>query len=205
MMGGGAPLPYAREVEYLQSTSEQFLNIYTFLGTETKFRYNIDFNCTSNNSSSQNFILGVSNNGRIGPRVFGFYGNFCYSCDSGGTVIGQSFSFNRRYDIDCTFNSDGSISSSIDGAQPQTYSRPFYAEAGKSNRLLGATSSQYGFIGKIYSMKMWVDDVIARDLIPVIDLNGVACMYDKVSGELFYNAGTEAFMTPETNGGGGIS
>ena len=32
------------------------------------------------------------------------------------------------------------------------------------------------------------------DMIPVLDRNNIACMYDKVSGEFFYNQGTGNFI-----------
>ena len=43
---------------------------------------------------------------------------------------------------------------------------------------------------------------LIRDYIPVLNWDDEACMYDNVSNTLFYNAGTGAFLTPETNGGG---
>ena len=39
---------------------------------------------------------------------------------------------------------------------------------------------------------------MVRDYIPVVDKNGVACMYDKVTKELYYNDGTGEFkVKPE--------
>jgi hypothetical protein len=35
---------------------------------------------------------------------------------------------------------------------------------------------------------------LVADFIPVLDLNDTPCMYDKVSGELFYNKGTGEFL-----------
>lgn len=49
------------------------------------------------------------------------------------------------------------------------------------------------FVGKVYGCKVWQDSVLVRDFIPVLDWNNVPCMYDKVSGELFYNKGTGTF------------
>ena len=42
--------------------------------------------------------------------------------------------------------------------------------------------------------KIWVAGVLVRDLIPVLDWSDVACMYDRVSGALFYNAGEGDFV-----------
>lgn len=52
--------------------------------------------------------------------------------------------------------------------------------------------SQYSKI-KLYSFKMYDNNVLVRDYIPVLDKNGVACLYDKVTGKMFYNKGTGNF------------
>lgn len=42
---------------------------------------------------------------------------------------------------------------------------------------------------------------LVLDLIPVLDNNNVACMYDEVSGEFFYNQGTGSFTAGPVIGG----
>ena len=46
----------------------------------------------------------------------------------------------------------------------------------------------------LYSCQIYDNDVLIRDYIPVIDSSGVACLYDKVTNQLFYNAGTGNFI-----------
>ena len=44
---------------------------------------------------------------------------------------------------------------------------------------------------RIHSVKIWENNVLTRDFIPVIDNNDVACLYERVTGALFYaNTGT---------------
>lgn len=47
---------------------------------------------------------------------------------------------------------------------------------------------------KCHYLKVERNGELAIDLIPVVDNNGVVCMYDKVSGEFFYNQGTGEFI-----------
>ena len=47
---------------------------------------------------------------------------------------------------------------------------------------------------QIYSCKLYDNDVLVRDFIPVLDPNGVPCMYDKVESKFYYNAGTGDFI-----------
>ena len=50
------------------------------------------------------------------------------------------------------------------------------------------------FKGKIYSSKIYNNNVLVRDFIPVLDPYGVPCMFDKVTNQYFYNAGTGDFI-----------
>lgn len=46
---------------------------------------------------------------------------------------------------------------------------------------------------KLYSCKIYQNSTICRDFKPALDSDGVACLYDEVSKEYFYNSGTGTF------------
>lgn len=46
---------------------------------------------------------------------------------------------------------------------------------------------------RLYSAKIYDNDVLVRDFVPVLDSDGVACLYDKVYNKCYYNAGSGAF------------
>lgn len=52
---------------------------------------------------------------------------------------------------------------------------------------------------KMYYCKIWNNGEIVRNYVPVLDNNGVACLYDKVSEQLFYGQGTGYFGANETS------
>ena len=54
----------------------------------------------------------------------------------------------------------------------------------------------------IYSCKLYDNDVLVRDFIPVLDGNGTPCMYDKVTKQFFYNQGTGQFIAGPIIGSG---
>lgn len=54
-----------------------------------------------------------------------------------------------------------------------------------------------GASAKLYSFKIYDNDVLVRDFIPTLDDNGVACLYDKVEGKHYYNAGSGSFTYGE--------
>ncbi len=65
--------------------------------------------------------------------------------------------------------------------------------------LFGRRSNSSGSVAKLgqnrlYYCKVWDGDTLVRDFIPVLDMDDVPCMFDKVSGEFFYNQGTGAFQ-----------
>jgi hypothetical protein len=45
----------------------------------------------------------------------------------------------------------------------------------------------------LHYCKLWDNGNLVRDFIPILDWDDNPCMYDKVSGELFYNKGTGDF------------
>lgn len=47
---------------------------------------------------------------------------------------------------------------------------------------------------KVYGLKIYDNDTLVRDFIPVVDLSGVACLYDKVEEKFYYNQGTGKFL-----------
>lgn len=50
----------------------------------------------------------------------------------------------------------------------------------------------------VYYFKIYESDVLVHDYWPCLDSEGVACLYDLVTGEYLYNAGTGEFGTPDT-------
>lgn len=59
----------------------------------------------------------------------------------------------------------------------------------------GFTAEMTNFSGRVFGCKIWQAGVLVRDLIPVVDNNGVASMYDKVSRATFTSSGNP-FITP---------
>jgi len=52
----------------------------------------------------------------------------------------------------------------------------------------------YKHYARVFYLKIWDNDVLVRDFIPVLDKNGTPCMYDKVEKKYYYNAGTGQFI-----------
>ena len=50
---------------------------------------------------------------------------------------------------------------------------------------------------KMYGLKLYKDDILVREFVPIKDQNNIACMYDKVTKEIFYNSGSGNFIAGE--------
>lgn len=86
-----------------------------------------------------------------------------------------------------------------------TYSIPSsnYAENGLSIMLFTQHNSRESDTessacsAKIYSCKIYDNNTLVRDYIPVLDPDRIPCMYDKIEGKYYYNQGTGEFLYDE--------
>lgn len=61
---------------------------------------------------------------------------------------------------------------------------------------MGWAGTSYGVSNtRFYSCKIYTNNVLVFDGIPVVDSNGVACMYDSISKTLKYNAAETGTIT----------
>ena len=47
---------------------------------------------------------------------------------------------------------------------------------------------------RVYGAKISINNKIVQDYIPVLDKNGVPCLYKKIEGKYYYNQGTREFL-----------
>ena len=181
----GAPLPYNAEVEYLQSTGTQYIDLCIVGGSEYDVRAEIGFALKATffafgSRSEQEFrafnFLTITNARRFD------YGTEQYII--GDTEIGVLKDFNFDH-------ATGAYSyGSIDGlAKKETFSNGLKMILFGHNNGGQIVKSNGVMIGKFYIS----DGTNTLDLIPVRK-DGVGMMYDRVSGELFGNAGTGEFI-----------
>lgn len=92
---------------------------------------------------------------------------------------------NKTWAID---NTSGPFTSS--GSLSDTYSIFLFA---RHNPAYGDNKANKPANARTYYCKIWKGGSLVRDMIPVLDWNYTPCMYDKISGRLFYNQGTGTF------------
>lgn len=192
---GGSNLPYAYKVEYLVSSGTQYIDTGYYPNYTT--RALCGFSCV------------FSDTGIFGMRDASYKGSNDFDCiaydtnqigliwrfNSGNIQFPDAFPFvnNKRYDIsvgNSYVKIDGSLYSTATTIAWQSHINTLTIFARKINY-----HEVYCGASKIYYLKITEDGVLLLDYIPVVDKQGIPAMYDKVSGQLFYNQGTGQFIT----------
>ena len=76
-----------------------------------------------------------------------------------------------------------------------TYSKNLpYVEFTDGELQIFARNGGYRSKARLWTFQVYDGETLVRDFIPVLDLDNVPCLYDKVSRGLFYNQGTGAFL-----------
>ena len=197
----GAPPPYDAEVEYLSSDGSQYVDTGVAPNLPCALTYKAGVSFTNTTTRK---IMGLQ-----GGMYFGVV-NGKYQAAQGGTAsVAATVSPNVFYDFGITFNKtdtnfsattppsriDWSLDNMFGTANEAVYyflpstATIWLFVANDATALRGASSIKYFQIER--------NGVLLRDFIPVRVGSGssaVGYLYDRVSGELFGNAGTGSFV-----------
>ena len=172
-------VPYDSKVEYLESPNDGVgTSVYIdtgIIGDETcafeiKFTYYKAQAVFGSRSTNSNAIIVASDRARMGSTM-------AYLVLTNGTTYTVTLDKNAYV---------------INGTSYQLGASAFTTN--NSVCIFSANSvSVSRMVGRIYYFKMWKNGELVRDFIPV-RVGQVGYMYDKVSGVLFGNAGSGAFI-----------
>ncbi|MBO4787056.1 MAG: hypothetical protein J5510_08315 [Prevotella sp.] len=185
---GGSPLPYDAEVEYLESTAKSGFYIDSGIGRPTTFesaeiQTKVQFTSTAGRQiagSTNDFYFGVNAN-----RWECNYNTYKGTADTNIHDYSKRLSVtsNRLY-----------LNVYLDGNSIWSNNISYSATQWGNN--IGifnySVSSTAGWQAKIYKVKIYVNDVLVRDYIPV-RVGTTGYLYDIVSGTLFGNSGSGSF------------
>ena len=179
-------LPYDSEVEYLECTRQQWIDTGISLYNVPSFSFEIDFEPTANYDFNAIFCINSStvNEGWMystGSSVFRL-------CSKGTQTIYASLNNKHIWKLDWTVNG---FTYTLDNTTQSVN----YTTTEKINTLspLWLLHRVDYATGKLYGFKLWKENVLVMDLIPVrVGTKGY--MYDKISRQLLGNAGTGDFI-----------
>lgn len=176
---------YKCRVEYLESTGTQWIDTGIAPSNITPIA-KLKFIPTQQYSLGNYGIFGCfgANNNRF--QIF-------YNSIGIGTYVSKSWQVNTTYEVE------------LNGKTPSATINGTVETSGYSNANGFSSDNMYlftrnngnvadnGVALKLYYCKIWNNEVLVRDFIPVLDNSGRPAMYDQVSGQLFYNQGTGEF------------
>lgn len=188
--------PYDCEIEYLESTGTQWIDTGIIGNNTCKVEIKV---CITNN----NLAMGI-----FGSRIY----------DSSTDVLSRSFSFYLRTEAEIQFHY---ASSRLYGVLESIYGDHIFILDGNKVYIDGSNVYDFNystfdspstfiiyschsgnsgnaidsrcFIGLIYYCKIWNNNTLVRDYIPV-RIGNTGYMYDKVSKKLYGNKGTGSFV-----------
>ena len=186
--------PYYCEVEYLESTGTQYIDTGIVAKSGLSSVLNFEYTALSGTASmldarSGNNRFYLCHTGKPSTTFFFYYGY--------GSAVQSSMTptVNTRYLVETSL-AVGSQSMKVNGTTIASGSSSITYNLGANLYLFGMNynTPQYLTSAKLYRCKIIDGSTLVRDFIPVLDWNYVPCMYDKVTGQLFYNAGTGSFL-----------
>lgn len=181
-------------IEYLHIITNQYIDPQITL--DNTLRFELDIAMDYKNVESIFGVGGAAQLGIASVRAWGAYNYFTISIyPKSYTPCDISVDTKRHFIVSDMYKNKLQIDQcSI------TMDEPFPVETTNYKIYLGAYSQlgsvnyQYGMPGKYYRVKFYKRDFLIRDMIPVLDKDGVPCMYDKVERKFYYNAGTGDFI-----------
>ena len=180
------------ELEYIESTGTQYIDTKYVCSNDTKIE--IDFTVV-NFDTRLNALFGIID-ASVGANSY-FYSwinNKKLQLRFGqvGKTMSTELEIGQRYVL-----IQGKQTANVNDVELGGWSNALTATTNSIflMALRNNTTASYQFKGRIYSFKIYENDILAMDLIPVFDNKiGVACMYDKLNHKFYYNAGTGEFL-----------
>ena len=189
-------LPYDAEIEYLEATGTQYIDTLFYpRTTNPDIKAEVKFNKSV--LAGDHCVLGARNGtgGNAGYKLPNFYNDILeyQGIIPSGRANLTGYNINTDY-ISIAEIKRGEQKIYINGVlQTETTYDSNCDSHGTLYLFAIRQNNKWYFNGKIYYCKIWQDNVLVRDFIPV-RVGQVGYMYDKVSGQLFGNVGTGSFI-----------
>ena len=195
---------YDHRVQYLESSGTQYIDTGIIPSWDTMFTATYEYLSTVQGSGGWDMIAGVRTTGDGSTRY--------YPVSLNGGLLKERYVFSStqkstnhlaRLRHTIAFN-DANHHVILDGVDLGALSAQLSA-ASRTCWLFGGNSEgndHWFSASRIYECALITNGVPARTFIPVVDENGVACMFDEVERKLYRNQGTGAFTPgPRMDGG----
>ena len=190
----GTPQEYT-PLDYIESSGHQWINTEYCSNSNTKIELQVKFN----NASTQEALYNARDyNGSDNINNFnafkGINGN-SFRVDFG--TVGSNFSHSVNTTTVYTYIQDRNKFYE-NGTLIYTGSTATFTTSNPMTLFASYYNGKFANMGnlasyKLYYCKIWDNDVLVRDFIPVLDHHNVACLYEKIENLFYYNKGSGTF------------
>ncbi len=187
----GWKLASYRPIEYLESTGTQYIDTGYIPNNLTGIEIKIQN--TKNDLSAENIFFGSGESAHSKSFELYIWGGtlqFIYSGVTAQSLPGANpFTVNwYGRNVQYAYNNNDTyfVLSSNNNDFISPYNMCLFADKRPTNVNIGFC--------RIYYCKIYDNNTLVRDFIPVLDKDGTPCMYDKVTEQFFYNQGTGQFI-----------
>ena len=192
------------EVEYLETTNQQnndtstnnasYIDTGVLPDNTTKIECRAQFTTLISGNNNE-ALFGTTGSSDPARMAFGFASVSPYTNFYMGLGIQNLTTSVTRDTVAHTFTIDASTSSWKIDDTTGTFSNPGEVIGAASIYLFARNYAAYEYANKpanarTYYCKIWKGGSLVRDMIPVLDWNMTPCMFDRVTEQLFYNAGS---------------
>lgn len=187
-------------LDYIESTGTQYIDTEVMPNTNTKIELDMEITSAEKNA----FLFGsrVASGNTQFDMLMDVSSDSHWRFDTGSVITKISNSvFIGRHQFAMTVNSctiDGTVT--VNSVTTLSSNLPIYLLTINNNGQADSSSSNTKLIGKLYSCKIYENDILIRDFIPCLDSNGIACLYDNQTRSFFYNLGSDSFIAGSTSG-----
>ena len=191
-----------KELEYIESTGTQWIDTGYYPNPSTT-KVETTFILTNNTVINQG-LFGSRKQTKISNSSCNIFFNVeknKFRLDWVGNLLNATININEEITLICKNNKvtviQNDISTNYKGTSKKvSYEIPYSIYIGNFNSV-GTTFNTGGY-AKWKTFKIYdKNDNLMMDMIPVLDKNNIACMYDKVNKEFYYNQGTGNFLYGE--------
>lgn len=200
--------PSFTELEYIESTGTQYINLGILPQANMKFLVDYQFldnwkQAGAGGSEGGNMFgsILISSTKRFFVNYYSGNEKFVFGMGTGQNSNVNADTNRHLFTID-TINWQFGVDTTLQSCASVNF------DSNKTFTLFGCngdfsgyasygwTNPDYGYMGasRFYGAKIYLGNLLIMDLIPVKDGNNVACIYNKVNREFLYNQGTGTFI-----------
>ena len=193
-LSGGIPSGY-EEMTYIKSTADGYINLHYYPNNRTKVVTSVKHSGTYL-ATNASVIMGATD----GNNIFRFACSsssaspargFSVQIGTVGVAYGKALTANVKYNITASI-SDGLV---IDGTKYGSYTSTTFTSSQPFYLFNSSNFSNKGYVGSIYATKIYEDNKLLYDLVPVKQKDsGYYGFYNKVNG-CFYTPSNPSYFT----------